>query len=114
MGWERRGGQLYCYQADRVGGRVVKRYVGQGPPAELAEALRELVRQQREDARIAEEARRKAIDALDAPVSRLDAIADLVAEAALLAAGYRRHNRGEWRKRRGGPDKTGPETGGRP
>jgi len=38
-------------------------------------------------------------------------LAGLVAEAALLAAGYHRHKRGEWRKRRGQAEQAIPEPG---
>jgi hypothetical protein len=44
---------------------------------------------------------------LDAPIIELDELADLLAHAALLAAGFRRHNRGEWRKGREQPDQAG-------
>jgi hypothetical protein len=41
--------------------------------------------------------------ALDADIKALIEMTDLVAHAALLAAGFRRYKRGEWRKRRGKP-----------
>ena len=36
-------------------------------------------------------------------MSEFDELAELVARAAMAAAGFRPHNRGEWRKRRGEP-----------
>jgi hypothetical protein len=41
------------------------------------------------------------LEALAAPLSDLNEWCDRLARAALVAAGYRQHNRGEWRKRRG-------------
>ena len=39
-------------------------------------------------------------DEVDMQVARLCEIAELLARGALTAAGYHRHNRGEWRRRR--------------
>jgi hypothetical protein len=49
-------------------------------------------------------AEREAAAALDAPLDELDDLADALVRAALVAAGYRQHNRGEWRKTRGRND----------
>jgi hypothetical protein len=38
------------------------------------------------------------MEALDAGARELDELADRLARAALVAAGYRQHKRGEWRK----------------
>ena len=54
----------------------------------------------RELKRAAEREARADADALDELVSDFNATADDLACAALLAAGCRQHNRGEWRKRR--------------
>ena len=40
------------------------------------------------------------VDALDADLKALTEVTDLVARAALLAAGFHQHKRGKWRKRR--------------
>src|SRR5262249_9638864 len=78
------------------------------------DAANRLARAEERTARLAaEQAERAALESRDAPLRELDRLADLLFRAALLAAGYRRHNRGEWRKRRvrraqaagdGGPD----------
>ncbi len=39
MAWEQRGSRSYYYTAERIDGRVVKRYVGAGRVAELAAQL---------------------------------------------------------------------------
>jgi hypothetical protein len=48
MGWEQRGNREYYYQAERVGGRVVKRYVGGGRVGELAAQLDQIERSERD------------------------------------------------------------------
>lgn len=55
VGWERRGNQSYYYHSHRVGDRVVKRYIGKGPVAEL-------FAQQMQEKQEAEAQERKAID----------------------------------------------------
>jgi hypothetical protein len=100
MSWDRG----YYYRARKVNGRVVREYVGGGEVAELAARLDELERERREAERAARRAERAELDALDGPVNELCNLADLVARAALEAAGFRQHKRGEWRKRRARQD----------
>ena len=94
MGWEsrRRGGRYYT-RTRRVGGKVVREYVGTGPAAEQAAAADEARRRQAELDRAAEQE-------LEAVMQELDEVADLYFRAAMILAGYRQHDRGQWRKRR--------------
>src|SRR5262245_7488089 len=96
MGWDRG----FYYRVRKVNGRVVREYVGRGPVAELVAQMDALERKQREAERAAWLAKRAEMEALDASLDELNDLADLLAHAALLAAGFRRHKRGEWRKRR--------------
>jgi hypothetical protein len=98
MGWEK-GGRYYT-RSKKVDGRVVREYVGTGRVTELVAQMDAANRQDREDERAALRAERAELDALDARVEALCKTADLVARAALLAAGYHQHKRGEWRRRR--------------
>ena len=100
MGWEKRGNRDYFYTAERVNGRVVKRYVGAGRVAELAAQLEALTRDQ--TATVDEDTRRAwaELDALAAALGPLHELADSLTAAALVAAGFHRHHRGPWRKRR--------------
>jgi hypothetical protein len=98
MGWDRG----YYYRARKVNGRVVREYVGRGEVAELAAQADAIGRADREAEREARRAERAELEELDAGVNELNQLADLLARAALLAAGYRQHKRGEWRKRRRG------------
>jgi hypothetical protein len=97
MGWDR--GRYYT-RSRKVNGRVVREYIGTGPAAELAARMDAL---ERESRRLkAQETRRQQddLDALDAKLEILCERADLVARAALLAAGFHQHKRGEWRRKR--------------
>ena len=102
MAWEQRGNRTYYYRSRKVDGRVVKEYVGAGPTADLIaaydEAARERQREERE--RVRAEARRLAD--LAAHYEAFSRAADALTTATLLAAGYRQHARGAWRKRRDG------------
>jgi hypothetical protein len=96
MAWERG----YYYRVRKVNGRVVREYCGKGPFGELHALLDADRRALREQSRAAWREEQAGLEALDADVQALIEWADLVARAALLAAGYRQHKRGEWRKRR--------------
>ena len=103
MAWEtrERGGRYYT-RSRKVGGRVVREYVGAGRVAELAAALDAAERRERAE----ERQRLREAEATDAPafaaLADLGAVLDGLAAAFLIGAGYRRHNRGEWRRRRHG------------
>ena len=111
MSWERRQrGGLYYTRTRKVNGRQVREYIGSGPAGELAAALdaqrraeRQARLEQRREERREEEAR---LEAADATLVGLCGGSDLLARAALLAAGFREH-RGEWRRARHGPDHEG-------
>jgi hypothetical protein len=100
--WEQRGDKRYYYRTVRIGRRAARRYVGAGPAAELAAAADELRRVQRALAtgeRAAEQARYR--DAA-APLLEFCDATDVLARAALVAAGFHRHAGGAWRRCRGG------------
>jgi hypothetical protein len=102
MGWETRRNGTYYYRARKIGGHVIKLYVGAGPQAELAALGDELAQ---EDRRIASAARREARVALAAVDDPLEAFAESVeslTRSSLLLAGYHQHHRGEWRRRQDG------------
>ena len=99
MAWEARGGSRYFYKVSRDGGRVRRLYLGTGPVAELAAQDAELRRAERQ-ARARSQAR---LEAAEAASRELVELADLLARAALVAAGYHRHDRGAWRRRRERP-----------
>jgi hypothetical protein len=105
MGWETRDGRgRYYTRSRRERGRVVREYVGTGPTAEAVAHFDALDRERRAGERADWAVERARLDDLTAPVMAIDALGEALARAALLAAGYHRHHRGEWRKRRDGQD----------
>jgi hypothetical protein len=99
MGWDKNG--RYYSRSRREHGRVVREYVGGGAVGQLAAQLDALKRQTRDSARATLDAECAEAAALDAALAELNELVDLVTRAALAAAGYAQHHRGEWRKRRG-------------
>ena len=97
MGWDK--GRYYT-RSKKVNGRVVREYVGAGRTGELAARLDDLQREQRRLEYAEVRAHRAELDALAATIKGITEMTDLVAKAALMAAGFYRHKRGEWRKRR--------------
>lgn len=99
--WERRArGGLYYTRSRREDGRIVREYVGGGELGELAAQMDAEKRQSRREERAARKQERERLEAVMEPVEELCEAAEVIARAALLASGYRQHNRGEWRKRR--------------
>jgi hypothetical protein len=101
MGWEKRErGGLYYTRSRKVGGRVVREYVGGGILGHIA-ALQDAQERRR---RVEEAAwwkeEREGLEALVAPVEQLCEATEILYRAALLSAGFRRHQRGEWRRKR--------------
>src|SRR5437763_4606850 len=105
MGWDK-GGRYYT-RSRRENGRVVREYVGGGPAGALVAQLDAIEREKRETDRQCARVERERVADLDAPVIQLDELADLLARAALLAAGFRQHHRGESRRRRVRDDHAG-------
>ena len=101
MSWETRSnGRRYYTRSWRVNGKVVRMYIGGGGRGNAAAVIdctrRQLAECQRQErAAIANEIREFETDLL-----LLDALADAIARAALEAAGFHQHARGQWRKRR--------------
>jgi hypothetical protein len=99
VGWVVRGNRRHYYRHVRADGRWKKVYVplDQAP---LAEKCDELDRQNRLQMRRQEREDREHQVAADAALGELASLAEIVTQAALLVAGYYRHDRGPWRKRR--------------
>ena len=101
MGWERRRNGTYYYRARKVGGRVLKEYVGAGPLSELVAAQDTQARAERRATNEARRAERARLTAVDDAVDASHAASDTLVRASLVMAGYHLHNRGEWRRRHG-------------
>jgi hypothetical protein len=101
MSWEQRGGSGRYYTRSRSeGGRIVREYVGSGPIAEFTALRDEAERRRREEEARAWREEREDLERLDGMAGEMCELAELLARAALVSAGYRQHNRGEWRKPR--------------
>ena len=100
MGLEKRNGHVYYYKSRRDGEKVRKVYVGAGDFAHVAAELDEAKRRQREEEAAYWREERERLEALDSLMEELCEAAEVLAKAALLAADYHQHKRGEWRKRR--------------
>jgi hypothetical protein len=98
--WRERGGPYYT-RSRKEDGRVVREYVGGGALGQIAALEDEHERRHRQEEAAFCKEERENLEELAAPVDELCEAAEVLARATLLAAGYRRHNRGEWRKRRG-------------
>ena len=101
MAWEQRGNQTYYYRSVRSGTRVTKQYLGGGLVGSLMAELDAEHRAEHAQERSRLDAERARWSALEALASRLDDLTDAASTVELLNAGYRRHDRGEWRRRRG-------------
>src|SRR3954447_7449028 len=97
MGFDRRG---YYYRSVRDGDRVRRVYIGKGPAAQLSALLVEERRSERRALSRAWRAREAALAGPDDRLRELSELADGLTRATLLAAGYHRHDRGAWRRRR--------------
>ena len=89
MSLEHRGKAKSYYRVRRKNGRFVKEYVASGEAAEEAA---------KRDAE--ERARREEIARINAMLTVLDEVCEMAIEVTMIAAGYHRHDRGPWRKKR--------------
>jgi hypothetical protein len=106
MAWEKRErGGVYYTRSRKVNGRVVREYVGGGVLGELAVQMDALKRSQRQEEAQALRDECKRIEGLETSLEELCEAAEVLFRATLLAAGYRRHKRGQWRKKREGNKK---------
>lgn len=103
MGWETRNGRgAYYTHTRRVGRRFVREYHGAAgsPMAQLAAAEDALHREAREQAARDRRDERERDAEAELPLEVLAAVGQALLGTTLLAAGYHRHDRGEWRRRR--------------
>ncbi len=108
MAWERRGKRTYYYTKERVNGKVVSRYMGGGEVAEAIATLNELDRRREEP----ERQERREFEREAKAVAQYCTEVDAIVHETLINAGFHRHNRGEWRKKRAKTDgKTTTESG---
>ena len=101
MGWEMRGGHgPYYTRSSRVNGRIVREYVGKGLMGELASAMDERDRTVQQAKSEALKTQTTELDRIEEMLVAVCSTADEITILSLQSAGYHRHHRGEWRKRR--------------
>ncbi len=102
MAWEKRqrGGRYYT-RSKKVNGRVIREYVGTRLVGELAATADARARAQRQAQQAAWQAEQERIELALAPLEAFCDVVETLARASLLLAGYHRHHRGEWRRKRG-------------
>ncbi len=103
MGIEIRKGRYYWYDRKRVNGRVQCNYYGAVPAqgVKLYRLQAELDAEHRAAARTEEWQLAKWADGVLAAGEEFDRLAIMVFRATMFSAGYRLHNRSQWRRQRG-------------
>lgn len=104
MGLEYRKGNCYYTRSYRVNGRVRREHISSGSMALLDAGFDEVERmealQAKRKAQMQWQEERKAAEALDAIVDSVSDNAVAMFRAAMEAAGFHQHSRGQWRKKR--------------
>src|SRR4051812_40775417 len=101
MGWKTIHGRQYYYTSERDGPRITTTYYGAGRLAASVATLDAIDRAERQTQRDAQRVKRERDDAAERDIADWFDQVEALAHAALVAAGYHRHKRGEWRKSRG-------------
>jgi hypothetical protein len=100
VAWERRGDGVYYYQSEREGGRVRKRYIGNGELAHIIAHAEETRCRVWAERKAKERAELDGARSLASAGDELYAAVEVLAVAEMVAAGFHRHKGGEWRRRR--------------
>ncbi len=99
MGWKTINGHRYYYKSERVGGRVETTYFGAGESGSLMAQIVAFERLERAADREQLREERLESDAEERAVSKWFDGVQVVADAALIAAGFHKH-KGQWRRKR--------------
>jgi hypothetical protein len=106
MAWEKRGSaQRYFYTGKSVNGRVRKTYYGNKQAALIASTAFEEVKRTRAADAEALQLDRARWEPVERVLSEFDGAVSMLVEATFTIAGYHRHDRGKWRRRRGTKEK---------
>src|SRR5262245_1760603 len=96
MPWERN----YYYRSKRINGKPRRIYLGAGPAGMLAAEEDRQARAERDLQELEAEQLRAGHARLDTDLSVVHRLGDLLSRAALYAAGYHQHCKGDWRPKR--------------
>jgi hypothetical protein len=97
MGWEKRGKRTYYYRSVREGSRVKKHYYGTGVLGHLAASAAASRRSEAHAVKETEREQRRRLDAVQDLTREFIKACTLLTTAAMLAAGFHRPTRKEWR-----------------
>lgn len=100
MGWKTRNGRSYYYQSERSGSSVKSRYIGTGEQADLFSQLVKIDAEKRQFESVWKRERNERIERFSARIAKACRLLTVAAESIAHAAGYHRHHRGPWRRRR--------------
>src|SRR5262245_19727565 len=96
MAWQKRGRNSYYYRSKKSNGHVITHYLGRGTWAHQA-ALED---EARHTARTQARQEQQAWDELDDQIMTLSTLTTALSHSTLVGAGYYKHHRSHWRKRR--------------
>jgi hypothetical protein len=99
MGWKRINGRRYFYKCKREGSRVKTTYFGAGESGLVMAQIISLERLEKATVRSEHQAEREEFEAEDRAVSDWFEDVQVVADAAMVAAGFHDH-KGQWRRKR--------------
>ena len=100
MGWDiRKGGHRYFTRSRRIGGRIVREYYGTGIAGQMMALEVERARRQKAESQRLWREWLTCSSAAEQHFRSFAARTRLLVRAALLAAGFNQHDRGEWRLR---------------
>jgi hypothetical protein len=94
-------GRKYWYTNKRQGRKVRRIYLACGAAAEQAAAEAQARKQQRQQEQAVQRQEQAACDGARALIDAVIETTDLLTRAHLMVAGFHRHHRWAWRKRRG-------------
>lgn len=100
MGWRPRKNTDYLYRSKRVAGRVVTEYVGRGRHAELVAEQDARRRVERAEQAARFRTFRAELSATDRVAAGRFKMVQAIVAWALERAGFHRHDRGSWRRKR--------------
>ena len=108
MSWERRQNGMYYYRRRKTQHGLLRDYIGAGPIAEFIADLDELERAESRDRQRQEAAIRRHWFLADQAFKHAQQMLNADSETRLLSLGYRRQNRGPWRKLRRSSEEKSP------
>jgi hypothetical protein len=100
MAWKKVNGHRYFYRSFRMDGQVQTLYFGRGEAAQCAADMLSVDRYERKVRATLAKAEREDLEEIDRQQATRWAQVEIVVRAALELAGFHRHCRGAWRRRR--------------